>query len=49
MQKDEFEAVYTRYYRVVYAYLISLCRDESLAAELTPGDLFQGAESHRPV
>lgn len=41
MQKDEFEAVYTRYYRVVYAYLISLCRDESLAAELTQETFFK--------
>ena len=45
MQKDEFEAVYTRYYRVVYAYLISLCRDESLAAELTQETFFKALKA----
>lgn len=28
MQDAEFEEIYTRYHRVVYAYLISLCRSE---------------------
>lgn len=34
MQKEEFEQVYTRYYKAVYAYLMTLCHDSDLAADL---------------
>lgn len=34
MEKDSFEQVYSQYYKVVYAYLLTLCRSEELAADL---------------
>lgn len=34
MDKDSFEQVYIQYHKVVYAYLLSLCRSEELAADL---------------
>lgn len=34
MDKDRFEQVYIQYHKVVYAYLLSLCRSEELAADL---------------
>ena len=34
MDKDSFEQVYIQYHKVVYAYLLSLCRNEELAADL---------------
>lgn len=34
MDKDCFEQVYVQYHKVVYAYLLSLCRSEELAADL---------------
>ena len=34
MDKDSFEQVYMQYHKVVYAYLLSLCRSEELAADL---------------
>ena len=45
MQDTQFEAIYTRYHRVVYAYLMSLCRDESLAAELTQETFFKALKA----
>ena len=34
MRKDDFEQVYARYYKAVYAYLMTLCHDSELAADL---------------
>lgn len=34
MDKDSFEQVYIQYHKVIYAYLLSLCRSEELAADL---------------
>ena len=34
MEKDDFEQVYSQYYKVVYAYLLTLCHSEELAADL---------------
>lgn len=34
MDKDSFEQVYIQYHKVVYAYLLSLCRNEELAGDL---------------
>lgn len=34
MDKDYFEQVYIQYHKAVYAYLLSLCRSEELAADL---------------
>lgn len=34
MDKDSFEQVYIQYHKVVYAYLLSLCHSEELAADL---------------
>ena len=45
MQDTQFEAIYTRYHRGVYAYLMSLCRDESLAAELTQETFFKALKA----
>ena len=40
MDKDSFEQVYIQYHKVVYAYLLSLCRSEELAADLAQLILF---------
>ena len=34
VRKDDFEQVYARYYKAVYAYLMTLCHDSELAADL---------------
>lgn len=40
----DFEAVYTQYFRSVYKYLVSLCRDETLAEELTQETFFKALQ-----
>lgn len=42
---EDFESLYTRYYRAVYAYLMTLCRDEHLAAELTQETFFKALKA----
>lgn len=38
---EEFEAIYRDYFREVFLYLLSLCRDEALADELTQEAFFK--------
>lgn len=35
MEHRSFEQIYLQYYKPVYAYLMTLCQNEELAAELT--------------
>lgn len=39
----DMETIYRLYFRDVYLFLQGLTRSETLAEELTPGDLLQGA------
>lgn len=43
---ENFEAVYREYFRDVELYLLALCRDESLAAELTAQAFFTALEQY---
>ena len=45
MRDAEFEKIYTQYYRVVYAYLISQCKNEHLAAELAQETFFKALKA----
>ena len=48
MDKDSFEQVYIQYHKVVYAYLLSLCRSEELAADLAQETFYKALRSlHR--
>lgn len=41
MNDREFEKVYTRYHRAVYAYLLTLCHNEQLAADLAQDTFYK--------
>lgn len=45
MEKDSFEQVYSQYYKVVYAYLLTLCRSEELAADLAQETFYKALRS----
>lgn len=45
MDKDSFEQVYIQYHKVVYAYLLSLCRSEELAADLAQETFYKALRS----
>ena len=38
---EDFEAIYSEHFTVVYKYVLSLCRDESLAEEVTQETFFK--------
>lgn len=42
---EPFEAIYEKYFNRVYAFLYRMCRDESLAEELTQETFFQAFKS----
>ena len=43
---EEFEQVYREYFRDVELYLLALCRDENLAAELSSQTFFAALEQY---
>ena len=43
---EDFEAIYREYFREVELYLLALCRDENLAAELTSQVFFTALEQY---
>lgn len=45
MDKDSFEQIYIQYHKVVYAYLLSLCRSEELAADLAQETFYKALRS----
>ena len=48
MEHRSFEQIYLQYYKPVYAYLMTLCQNEELAAELTQETFYQAVRSiHR--
>ena len=45
MEHRSFEQIYLQYYKPVYAYLMTLCQNEELAAELTQETFFRAVRS----
>lgn len=45
MDRDNFAQVYSQYYQVVYAYLLTLCRSEELAADLAQETFYKALRS----
>ena len=45
MEHRSFEQIYLQYYKPVYAYLMTLCQNEELAAELTQETFYQAVRS----
>ena len=45
MEHRSFEQIYLQYYKPVYAYLMTLCQNEELAAELTQETFYQAIRS----
>ena len=44
MEHRSFEQIYLQYYKPVYAYLMTLCQNEELAAELTQETFFKALD-----
>lgn len=45
MNRKDFEQIYLEYYKPVYAFLLTRCADESLAADLTQETFFKALKS----
>lgn len=45
MEHRSFEQIYLQYYKPVYAYLMTLCQNEELAAELTQETFYKALDA----
>ena len=46
---EEFEAVYVQHFDGVYRYVFSLCRNETIAEEITQETFYRAHGAHRQV